>query len=48
MWELLTSESISQNWDVLCRRLLDKPASFWEDLLRQLFLDRLEVSTLLQ
>ncbi|XP_065591444.1 conserved oligomeric Golgi complex subunit 1 isoform X1 [Cyrtonyx montezumae] len=45
VWELLTSESISQNWDVLCRRLLDKPASFWEDVLRQLFLDRLEILT---
>ncbi|OXB75598.1 UNVERIFIED_CONTAM: hypothetical protein H355_015714 [Colinus virginianus] len=45
VWELLTSESISQNWDVLCRHLLDKPASFWEDLLRQLFLDRLEILT---
>uniref|UniRef100_A0A803YRF3 Conserved oligomeric Golgi complex subunit 1 n=1 Tax=Meleagris gallopavo TaxID=9103 RepID=A0A803YRF3_MELGA len=45
VWELLTSESVSQNWDVLCRRLLDKPASFWEDLLRQLFLDRLEILT---
>ncbi|POI29036.1 hypothetical protein CIB84_007214 [Bambusicola thoracicus] len=45
VWELLTSESISQNWDVLCRRLLDKPASFWEELLRQLFLDRLEILT---
>ncbi|XP_047920417.2 conserved oligomeric Golgi complex subunit 1 isoform X1 [Anser cygnoides] len=45
VWELLTSESVSQNWDVVCRRLLDKPASFWEDLLRQLFLDRLETLT---
>ncbi|NXL87587.1 COG1 protein, partial [Alectura lathami] len=43
VWELLTSESVSQNWDVVCRRLLDKPASFWEDLLRQLFLHRLEM-----
>lgn len=48
VWELLTSESVSQHWDVVCRRLLDKPASFWEELLRQLFLDRLEVSALLQ
>lgn len=46
VWELLTSESISQNWEAVCRRLLDKPASFWEDLLQQLFLDRLEVSAL--
>lgn len=46
VWELLTSESISQNWEAVCRRLLDKPASFWEDLLQQLFLDRLEVGAL--
>ncbi|KAK4812055.1 hypothetical protein QYF61_026887, partial [Mycteria americana] len=45
VWELLTSESISQNWEAVCRRLLDKPASFWEDLLQQLFLDRLETLT---
>ncbi|XP_009866809.1 PREDICTED: conserved oligomeric Golgi complex subunit 1, partial [Apaloderma vittatum] len=36
VWELLTSESISQNWEAVCRRLLDKPASFWEDLLQRL------------
>lgn len=46
VWELLSSESISQHWEAVCRRLLDKPASFWEDLLQQLFLDRLEVSAL--
>ncbi|KFZ68338.1 Conserved oligomeric Golgi complex subunit 1, partial [Podiceps cristatus] len=45
VWELLTSEAISQNWEAVCRRLLDKPASFWEDLLQQLFLDRLETLT---
>ncbi|KFW09170.1 Conserved oligomeric Golgi complex subunit 1, partial [Eurypyga helias] len=45
VWELLTSESISQNWGAVCRHLLDKPASFWEDLLQQLFLDRLEALT---
>ncbi|XP_062447836.1 conserved oligomeric Golgi complex subunit 1 isoform X1 [Rhea pennata] len=45
VWELLTSESVSQHWDTVCRRLLDKPASFWEDLLRQLFLDRLQTLT---
>ncbi|NXV70875.1 COG1 protein, partial [Atlantisia rogersi] len=45
VWELLTSESISQNWEAVCQRLLDKPASFWEDLLQQLFLDRLETLT---
>ncbi|XP_014812086.1 PREDICTED: conserved oligomeric Golgi complex subunit 1 isoform X2 [Calidris pugnax] len=45
VWELLTSEAISQNWEAVCRRLLDKPASFWEDLLQQLFLDRLQTLT---
>ncbi|NXJ70233.1 COG1 protein, partial [Rostratula benghalensis] len=45
VWELLTSESLSQNWEAVCRRLLDKPASFWEDLLQQLFLDRLQTLT---
>ncbi|NXN28194.1 COG1 protein, partial [Nycticryphes semicollaris] len=45
VWELLTSESISQNWEAVCHRLLDKPASFWEDLLQQLFLDRLQTLT---
>lgn len=48
VWELLSSDSMSQNWAAVCRRLLDKPASFWEDLLQQLFLDRLEVGALLQ
>lgn len=43
IWELLTSESMSQNWETVCHRLLDKPISFWEDLLHQLFLDRLQV-----
>ncbi|XP_025024569.1 conserved oligomeric Golgi complex subunit 1 [Python bivittatus] len=45
VWELLTSESISQNWETVCHRLLDKPISFWEDLLHQLFLDRLQTLT---
>ncbi|XP_010132998.1 PREDICTED: conserved oligomeric Golgi complex subunit 1-like, partial [Buceros rhinoceros silvestris] len=26
VWELLTSESLSQNWEAVCQRLLDKPA----------------------
>lgn len=43
MWELLTNESTSHSWDVICRRLLEKPLLFWEDLMQQLFLDRLQV-----
>lgn len=43
MWELLTNESTSHSWDVICQRLLEKPLLFWEDLMQQLFLDRLQV-----
>ncbi|XP_073463000.1 conserved oligomeric Golgi complex subunit 1 [Aquarana catesbeiana] len=42
VWELLTSESMSQNWDIVCQRLLDRPFRFWEDLMQRLFLDRLQ------
>uniref|UniRef100_A0A4W3K645 Conserved oligomeric Golgi complex subunit 1 n=1 Tax=Callorhinchus milii TaxID=7868 RepID=A0A4W3K645_CALMI len=45
VWELLTSESISRNWETVCLRLLDKPLSFWEDFLQQLFLDKLQALT---
>nr|XP_003417248.1 conserved oligomeric Golgi complex subunit 1 [Loxodonta africana] len=42
IWELLTNESTNHSWDVICRRLLEKPLLFWEDLTQQLFLDRLQ------
>uniref|UniRef100_A0A8C5R5B1 Conserved oligomeric Golgi complex subunit 1 n=1 Tax=Leptobrachium leishanense TaxID=445787 RepID=A0A8C5R5B1_9ANUR len=45
VWELLTSESLSQNWNTVCKRLLDRPIRFWEDLLQQMFLDRLQTLT---
>ncbi|NXC32063.1 COG1 protein, partial [Campylorhamphus procurvoides] len=45
VWELLSSESGSHNWEAVCHRLLDRPVSFWEDLLQQLFLDRLQTLT---
>ncbi|MEE6519126.1 hypothetical protein FKM82_030619 [Ascaphus truei] len=45
VWELLTSQSMSQNWDKVCQRLLDRNFRFWEDLLQQLFLDRLQTLT---
>ncbi|XP_053766364.1 conserved oligomeric Golgi complex subunit 1 [Desmodus rotundus] len=45
VWELLTNESTSHSWDVVCRRLLEKPFLFWEDLMQQLFLDRLQSLT---
>uniref|UniRef100_A0A8I3S482 Conserved oligomeric Golgi complex subunit 1 n=1 Tax=Canis lupus familiaris TaxID=9615 RepID=A0A8I3S482_CANLF len=45
MWELLTNESTNHSWDVICQRLLEKPLLFWEDLMQQLFLDRLQTLT---
>uniref|UniRef100_A0A8C5X8Z2 Conserved oligomeric Golgi complex subunit 1 n=1 Tax=Malurus cyaneus samueli TaxID=2593467 RepID=A0A8C5X8Z2_9PASS len=45
VWELLSSDSSSHNWEAVCRRLLDRPVSFWEELLQQLFLDRLQTLT---
>ncbi|XP_045426711.1 conserved oligomeric Golgi complex subunit 1 isoform X2 [Pipistrellus kuhlii] len=45
VWELLASEATSRSWDVVCRRLLEKPLLLWEDLMQQLFLDRLQTLT---
>ncbi|KAM5151297.1 conserved oligomeric Golgi complex subunit 1 isoform 1-T1 [Callospermophilus lateralis] len=45
MWELLTNESTSHNWEVVCQRLLERPLLFWEDMMQQLFLDRLQTLT---
>ncbi|KAM4890235.1 conserved oligomeric Golgi complex subunit 1 isoform 2-T2 [Sylvia borin] len=45
VWELLSSESSSHNWEAVCQHLLDRPVSFWEELLQQLFLDRLQTLT---
>ncbi|KAM8776229.1 conserved oligomeric Golgi complex subunit 1 [Rhynchonycteris naso] len=45
VWELLTNESTSHSWEVVCQRLLEKPFLFWEDLMQQLFLDRLQTLT---
>ncbi|XP_068888677.1 conserved oligomeric Golgi complex subunit 1 isoform X2 [Aphelocoma coerulescens] len=45
VWELLSSESGNHNWEAVCRRLLDRPVSLWEELLQQLFLDRLQTLT---
>ncbi|KAM6163939.1 conserved oligomeric Golgi complex subunit 1 isoform 1-T1 [Rhynchocyon petersi] len=42
MWRLLASESTSHSWNVVCQRLLEKPFLFWEDLMQQLFLHRLQ------
>ncbi|XP_053423969.1 conserved oligomeric Golgi complex subunit 1 isoform X1 [Nycticebus coucang] len=42
IWELLTNESTNHNWDVICRRLLEKPLLFWEGMMQQLFLDQLQ------
>ncbi|XP_048102496.1 conserved oligomeric Golgi complex subunit 1 isoform X1 [Alosa alosa] len=45
VWDLLSSESISQHWATVCQGLLDEPLSLWDDLLQQLFLQRLQAIT---
>ncbi|XP_036446091.1 conserved oligomeric Golgi complex subunit 1 isoform X1 [Colossoma macropomum] len=45
VWELLSSESISLHWSAVCLRLLEKPLCLWDDLLQQLFLQRLQAIT---
>jgi len=43
VWDLLSTESISQHWGAVCQRLLERPLAVWEDFLQQLFLQRLQV-----
>ncbi|XP_026109600.1 conserved oligomeric Golgi complex subunit 1-like isoform X1 [Carassius auratus] len=45
VWELLGSESISQHWSTVCQSLLERPLALWDDLLHQLFLQRLQAIT---
>ncbi|KAI7803914.1 conserved oligomeric Golgi complex subunit 1 isoform X2 [Triplophysa rosa] len=45
VWELLSSESISQHWSTVCQSLLERPLTLWDDLLQQLFLQRLQAIT---
>uniref|UniRef100_A0A8C2CG78 Conserved oligomeric Golgi complex subunit 1 n=1 Tax=Cyprinus carpio TaxID=7962 RepID=A0A8C2CG78_CYPCA len=45
VWELLSSESISQHWSTVCQSLLERPLALWDDLLQQLFLQRLQAIT---
>lgn len=43
VWDLLSTESISQHWSTVCQRLLERPLAVWDDFLQQLFLQRLQV-----
>ncbi|XP_043089852.1 conserved oligomeric Golgi complex subunit 1 isoform X2 [Puntigrus tetrazona] len=45
VWELLSSESISLHWSTVCQSLLERPLALWDDLLQQLFLQRLQAIT---
>ncbi|XP_023569889.1 conserved oligomeric Golgi complex subunit 1 [Octodon degus] len=45
VWELLTHESAGPGWEVVCRRLLERPLLLWEDTMQHLFLDRLQTLT---
>ncbi|KAM4717304.1 conserved oligomeric Golgi complex subunit 1 isoform 2-T2 [Anableps anableps] len=45
VWDLLSTDSISQHWGNVCQQLLGRPLVVWEDFLQQLFLHRLETIT---
>ncbi|XP_068580891.1 conserved oligomeric Golgi complex subunit 1 isoform X2 [Cebidichthys violaceus] len=45
VWDLLSTESISQHWSAVCQRLLERPLVVWDDFLQQLFLQRLQAIT---
>ncbi|XP_071765969.2 conserved oligomeric Golgi complex subunit 1 isoform X2 [Centroberyx gerrardi] len=45
VWDLLSTESISQHWSTVCQRLLERPLAVWDDFLQQLFLKRLQAIT---
>ncbi|XP_054891119.1 conserved oligomeric Golgi complex subunit 1 isoform X2 [Poeciliopsis prolifica] len=45
VWDLLTTDSISQHWGNVCQQLLGRPLAVWEDFLQQLFLHRLQTIT---
>ncbi|KAJ7989890.1 hypothetical protein DPEC_G00309170 [Dallia pectoralis] len=45
VWDLLSTDSISQHWSAICQRLLERPLALWEDFLQQLFLHRLQAVT---
>lgn len=46
VWDLLSSDSISQHWSTVCHRLLEHRLAVWDDFLQQLFLKRLQVGAL--
>ncbi|XP_070704485.1 conserved oligomeric Golgi complex subunit 1 [Pempheris klunzingeri] len=45
VWDLLSTDSISQHWSTVCQRLLEYPLAVWDDFLQQLFLKRLQAIT---
>ncbi|KAG7220126.1 hypothetical protein INR49_001002 [Caranx melampygus] len=45
VWDLLSTDSISQHWSSVCQQLLECPLAVWDDFLQQLFLQRLQAIT---
>ncbi|CAN9505296.1 unnamed protein product [Ophioblennius macclurei] len=45
VWDLLSSDSISQHWRTVCQHLLERPLAVWDDFLQYLFLQRLQAIT---
>uniref|UniRef100_A0A3Q3WTA9 Conserved oligomeric Golgi complex subunit 1 n=1 Tax=Mola mola TaxID=94237 RepID=A0A3Q3WTA9_MOLML len=45
VWDLLSTDSISQHWNTVCQQLLKHPLAVWDDFLQQLVLQRLQAIT---
>uniref|UniRef100_A0A7N8XGJ9 Conserved oligomeric Golgi complex subunit 1 n=1 Tax=Mastacembelus armatus TaxID=205130 RepID=A0A7N8XGJ9_9TELE len=45
VWDLLSTDSISQHWNTVCQQVLERPLPIWDDFLQQLFLQRLQAIT---
>lgn len=45
VWDLLSSESISQHWCTVCQQMLERPLAVWDDFLQELFLQRVQAIT---
>ncbi|KAF3704811.1 Conserved oligomeric Golgi complex subunit 1 [Channa argus] len=45
VWDLLSTDSISQHWGTVCQQMLERPLAVWDDFLQELFLHRVQVIT---
>ncbi|XP_025076664.1 conserved oligomeric Golgi complex subunit 1-like [Pomacea canaliculata] len=42
VWNILSEEGNTEHWDVMCRRVVNKPLHLWQEFLQPLFLNRVK------